>query len=162
MGTGFLYVKREKIEGLWPLMAADAAQTKDVRKYEEIGTHLAATHNAIGEALTFHELIGGERKADRFRYLRARWTDKLRDKKNVVFNTNLDKSHSCAITTVEIKGIKTAELQPWLLKNHGIYVTGIEHPRFRGIRVTPTVYSTVEEVDRFADAMMIAARQGIS
>lgn len=161
MGTGFLSVRREKIEGLWPLMAADIAQTKDIRKFEEIGTHPAANHNAIGEAITFHEMLGGERKADRFRYLRSRWTDKLSNEKNVIFHTNLDMAHSCAITTVEIKGIKTGDLQSWLLTKHGIYVTGIAHPDFQGIRVTPNVYTIVSEVDRFADAMLIAAKNGL-
>lgn len=161
MGTGFLSVRKEKIEGLWPLMAADAAQTKDIRKFEEIGTHPAANHNAIGEALTFHELLGAERKAARFRYLRSRWADRLRDEKNVVFHTNLDASHSCAITTVEVKGIKPPELGAWLLTKHGIYVTTIAHPQFAGIRVTPNVYSTVGEVDRLGEAMLIAAKNGI-
>lgn len=161
MGTGFLHVQKDKIEPLWPLMAGNPDQAKDIRKYEEIGTHLAATHNAIGEALTFHELIGGERKAERFRYLRARWTDWLRDEKNVVFHTNLDSKHSCAITTVQIKNVTSGSLQAWLLKQHGIYTTTIDHPRFQGIRVTPTVYSTVEEIDRFGEAMLVAARHGV-
>lgn len=161
MGTGFLYVKQEKIEPLWPLMAANPDQTKDIRKFEEIGTHLAATHNAIGEALTFHELIGGDRKAERFRYLKSRWTDKLRDEKNVVFHTNLDSKHSCAITTVQIKNITSVALHAWLLKKHAIYTTTIDHPRFQGIRVTPNVYSTIQEVDRFGDAMLEAARHGV-
>ena len=38
-GTGMLYVKRDKIEKLWPLMAAEAKQASDIRKFEEIGTH---------------------------------------------------------------------------------------------------------------------------
>jgi isopenicillin-N epimerase len=161
MGTGFLSVRKDKIEGLWPLMASEATQAKDIRKYEEIGTHPAANHNAIGEALTFHELIGVERKAARFRYMRSRWTDRLREEKKVVFHTNLDAAHSCAITTVEIQGIKPPELGAWLLAKHGVYVTSIGHPRFGGIRVTPNVYSTIEEIDRFGDAMLMAARKGI-
>ncbi|MBC8064675.1 MAG: aminotransferase class V-fold PLP-dependent enzyme [Chlorobia bacterium] len=162
MGTGFLSVRKEKVEALWPLMAADVAQTKDIRKFEEIGTHPAANHNAIGEALTFHELIGVDRKAARFRYLRSRWADKIREENKVVFHTNLEATHSCAIATVEIKGIMPVDLAGWLLTKHGIYVTTIGHPQFGGIRVTPNVYSTIGEVDRFADAMLIAARSGIS
>src|SRR4051812_46851220 len=38
-GTGLLYVKREKIEKLWPLMASEVTQAKDIRKFEEVGTH---------------------------------------------------------------------------------------------------------------------------
>ena len=78
IGTGFLYVRRENIEALWPLTPANATRAKDIRKFEEIGTHPAANHNAIAEALTFHEAIGSERKAARLRYLRNRWADRLR------------------------------------------------------------------------------------
>jgi selenocysteine lyase/cysteine desulfurase len=161
IGTGFLYVKRSKIADLWSLMASGAEENADVRKFEEIGTHPAANHNAIGEALTFNELIGFERKAARLRYLRKRWTDRLIDLPNVRFHTNLSPEHSCGLTTVEIQGIKPGDLGAWLMKNHSIYVTGITAPSFSGIRVTPNVYSTVQEIDRFGAAMEHAARKGI-
>ena len=161
MGTGFLSVRKDKIEGLWGLFASEATQAKDIRKYEEIGTHPAAIHNGIGEALTFHEMLGAEGKAARFRYLRSRWADPLREFKNVQFHTNLSPEHSCAIATVGIKGIKTADLHAWLLSKHGIYTTTIAHPNFEGIRVTPNVYTTVGEIDRFRDAMITASRIGI-
>jgi selenocysteine lyase/cysteine desulfurase len=160
IGTGFLYVKKAKIPALWPLMAANATQTNDIRKFEEIGTHPAANHNAIGEALTFNELIGFERKAARLRYLRQRWTDKLAGNPKVKFHTNLSPVHSCAITTVEIEGVKPGDLGSWLMKNYSIFVTGISSDDFAGIRVSPNVYSTVNEIDRFADAMVTAATKG--
>jgi len=161
MGTGFLHVNKSKIGDLWPMMAAGPTQTNDIRKFEEIGTHPAANHNAIAEAITFHEMIGGERKAARFRYLRKRWTDRLAGLSKVHFHTNLNHEHSCAITTVEIEGIKPGDLGSWLLTKHGIYVTSIGGPGFNGIRVTPNVYSTITEIDRFAAALEIAAKQGI-
>ncbi len=161
VGTGFLYVRKDKIPGLWPLMAANPEQTKDIRKFEEIGTHPAANHNAIGEALTFHELIGAERKAARLRFLRSRWTDRLRDEKNVRFHTNLNSDHSCGLTTVEIVGLDLDKFITWLHDKHGIFVTGINHEDFKGIRVTPNVYTTLDEVERFAEAMRLAARSGI-
>src|SRR5215467_14149880 len=77
IGTGFLYVRRENIEGLWELTPTAASRAKDIRKFEEIGTHPAANHNAIAEALSFHEGMGGERKAARLRYLRDRWAKRL-------------------------------------------------------------------------------------
>src|SRR6266699_6792923 len=76
-GTGFLYVRKSKIEQIWPLMAAPPSMNGNIRKFEEIGTHPAANHNAIAEALTFHEGIGAERKAARLRYLFQRWAKRL-------------------------------------------------------------------------------------
>ncbi|HVT13036.1 MAG TPA: aminotransferase class V-fold PLP-dependent enzyme [Fimbriimonadaceae bacterium] len=161
IGTGMLYVRKPLIPHVWPLMAADQSQDENVRKFEEIGTHQAAVHNAIGEALTFHEMLGGERKAARLRYLRSRWINRLQEHKNVRFHTNLHPDHSCGICTVEIEGIKVGDLSGWLESKHKIIVTGIEHPQFHGIRVSPSVYSTVAEIDRFGDAMVTAATKGI-
>src|SRR5499427_9524485 len=73
VGTGFLFVRRENIAKLWPLTPAAANKTNDIRKFEEVGTHPAANHNAIAEALAFHQAIGVERKAARLRYLNERW-----------------------------------------------------------------------------------------
>lgn len=161
IGTGMLVVRKSKIEALWPLMAANPEQTKDIRKFEEIGTHPAANHNAIGEALSFHELLQPDRKAARLRYLRSRWTEPLLNEPNVEFHTNLGKEHSCGLTTVGIKGIKNDELVTWLFDKKGIFVVGITTPTFSGIRVTPNVYTTIDEIDRFKDAMLEAATKGI-
>lgn len=161
IGTGLLYVKKDKIDGLWSLMASGDTQSKDIRKYEEIGTHPAANHNAIAEALTFNELIGFGRKADRLRYLRRRWTEPLLNESKIRFHTNLDPHFSCGLTTVEIKGIEPGDLAAWLLDKKGIFVTGIGHESFKGIRVTPNVYTTLDEIDRFKDAMLEACRAGI-
>lgn len=162
IGTGFLHVRKENIEKLWPLMAAPEEMKGNIRKYEEIGTHPAANHNAISEALTFNEAIGFDRKAARFRYLRSRWTDALHDEKKVAFHTNLDPKHSCALTTVEIQGIDPGALAGWLLDKKGIFVTSIAHPSFKGIRVSGNVYTTLDEVDRLRDALLEAVRHGIA
>lgn len=162
VGTGMLCVRKEKISDLWPLMAAPDEMKANIRKYEEIGTHPAANHNAIGEALTFNEAIGFDLKAARFRYLRSRWAELLLNEKKVVFHTNLHKDFSCAITTVEIQGIDPGALSGWLLDKKGLFVTSIGHPAFKGIRVSGNVYTTIEEVDRLRDAMLEAARRGIA
>lgn len=161
IGTGFIFVRGNRIENVWPLFAAGPNQNKDIRKFEEIGTHPAANHNAIGEALTFHEMIGMKRKEARLRYLRHRWTDRLLNEKKVRFATNLDPGHSCALTTVSIDGIAPGALAGWLLTNHSIFVTGIDFEAVKGIRVSPNIYSTVDEIDRFAEAMLVAATKGI-
>ncbi len=160
VGTGMLYVKKDKIKSLWPMMAGTPEQDADVRKFEEIGTHPAANHNAIGEALTFQEMIGAARKAARLRYLRQRWTSRLEGEKNVRFHTNLAPEHSCGLTTVELTNATPAALQTYLLER-GVFVTTIDTPGYKGIRVTPNVYTTLSEIDLFADLMVKAAREGV-
>lgn len=161
LGTGFLYVRKGRIGEVWSLMASAESQKNDIRKFEEIGTHPAANHNAIGEALTFHELIGVERKAARFRYLRRRWTERLADLRHVTYSTNLAPEHSCAITLVSIDGIKPGDLSGWLMSKHAIYTTTIVNDHISGMRVSPNIYSTIGEIDRFAAAMRTAATAGI-
>jgi selenocysteine lyase/cysteine desulfurase len=152
-GTGMLYVRKEKIADLWPMMAAPEAMDDDIRKYEEIGTHPAANYLAIAEALTFHEGIGAARKQARLRYLRDRWAERLLEHDSVRLHTSLDPRFSCGIATVEIDGVDSRELAAHLWKNNRILVVGIKHPEFEGVRVSPSVFNTLEEIDRFTDAM---------
>ncbi|HET7696837.1 MAG TPA: aminotransferase class V-fold PLP-dependent enzyme [Vicinamibacterales bacterium] len=153
IGTGFLYVRRENIEGLWSLTPAPASRTKDIRKFEEIGTHPAANHNAIAEALTFHEGIGSERKAARLRYLRNRWAERLKPTGRFRLHTSLDPAQSCAIGTVQVLGLDTGKAVQQLWEKWRIIATPINHAEYTGIRVTPNVYTTLEEIDTFAAAM---------
>ena len=85
-------------------MAAEAKQTTDIRKFEEVGTHSAAPRLAIGEAMLFHNGIGGKRKEARLRYLSRYWMNRLKDVPKVSFNTSFDPNQSCAIANVNIAG----------------------------------------------------------
>jgi selenocysteine lyase/cysteine desulfurase len=154
IGTGFLYVRRERIESHWPLTPTSLSRAKDIRKFEEIGTHPAANHNAIAEALAFHEGIGSERKAARLRYLRDRWADRLRTDARFRIHTNLDPAHSCAIATVQVVGVPAGKVTSQLWDRWRIIATPIVHPEYEGVRVTPNVYTTLDELDTFADAMI--------
>ncbi len=154
IGTGFLFVRRDKIRKVWPLMAAPPEMDDNIRKFEEIGTHPAANHNAIAEALAFNETIGIDRKAARLRYLHHRWADRLRTYDRVRFMTNLDDERNwCGLLVVDIAGIEPESLARYLLHKHRIIVTPIRHSRFQGIRVTPNVYTRLSEIDLFGDIM---------
>jgi selenocysteine lyase/cysteine desulfurase len=163
IGTGFLYVRKEKQKKLWPLMAAAKEQDSDIRKYEEIGTHPAANHNAISAALAFHRGIGSERKVARLRYLRDRWAKRLQSESDrVKILTPLDSPYSAAIALVSIDGLDFGKLSAWLVTKHHIVNTPIEHKEFTGLRITPNVYTTIDEIDTFADKMLEAVKKGIA
>ncbi len=161
IGTGFLFVRRERIRGLWPLQAAPAELDEDIRKFEEIGTHPAANFLAIGDALAFHDGIGAERKEARLRYLRDYWARRLLEGGRVRLHTSLKPEFSCAIGTVQVEGIGTADLNRHLWEKHRIFTVAIQHPEFEGLRVTPNVYTTLEELDRFCDAVEAVIRKGL-
>ncbi|MFM8179924.1 MAG: aminotransferase class V-fold PLP-dependent enzyme, partial [Candidatus Kapaibacterium sp.] len=154
LGTGMLYVRAEKIASVWPLMAAGKEMDANIRKFEEIGTHPAAVHNALGAAVMFNESLGVDRKAARLRYLHRRWTDRLRAYSNVRFMSNVnDDSNWCGIIVVNIDGTDLDKMQTHLFDKHRIFTVGISHAQFRGLRITPTMYTRASEMDEFADAM---------
>jgi selenocysteine lyase/cysteine desulfurase len=161
-GTGFLYVRRDRIDRVWPLMAAPETMNGDIRKFEEIGTHPAANHNAIAEALTFHESIGGERKAARLRLLRDRWMKRVEAQPKVRLLTSYDPAQSCAIGTFGIDGVEPAQIVEHVWTKRRIIVTPIVHDEFKGVRVTPNVYTTLQEVDTFAAAVEEIAAGGLA
>src|SRR5438552_7141119 len=122
IGTGFLYVRKEKQKKIWPLMAAPAAMDSDVRQYEEIGTHPAANHNAIAGALAFHPGIGAQRKAARLRLLRDRWARRLlAADPRVKVLTPLNDTDSCGIGLIHVEGVDTGKLQAHLWEKHRIH-----------------------------------------
>ena len=160
-GTGFLYVRKAKIASVWPLMAAPPEMNGNIRKFEEIGTHPAANHNAIAEALTFHEGIGAERKAARLRYLFQRWAKRLEHLPRVRILTPYDPAQSCGLASIAIDGMDPNKLVAYLWDTHRIIVTPIVHKEFSCVRVTPNVYTTVAEIDRFGDVMEEVLRKGL-
>ena len=160
-GTGLLYVKKDKIPKVWPLMAAEDKQKTDIRKYEEIGTHSAAMRLAIGEAILFHNAIGGKRKEERLRFLSRYWMNNLKSVPKVGFNTSFEPKQSCAIANFKVDGIDPVQLGSYLMSRHKIFTTPIVHDEFSGIRITPNVYTTLWELDRFCNVVSDVARKGL-
>jgi selenocysteine lyase/cysteine desulfurase len=163
IGAGFLYVRKDKQKKLWPLMAAAPEQDDNIRKYEEIGTHPAANHNAISAALAFHRAIGAERKIARLRWLRDRWAKRLlAESDRVQVLTPLDSPYSGGIGLFNVAGLDMLKLNGWLWDKHRIVNTYIGHPEFTGLRITPNVYTTPDEVDVFSEKVLEAIRKGVA
>lgn len=163
IGTGFLYVRRSKIGNIWPLMAAPLAMRDDIRKFEQIGTFPVAIPGGITEAATFHQSLGGARKAARLRYLRRRWVARLRDLPRVRVLNRDEPEHTCGLGALAMDGLDAEALTAFLERRYRIHV----RPRFVAgefscIRVAPNVFTTLEEVDLFATAIEHAARRGVT
>jgi len=163
IGSGFLYVRREKIPQLWPLMGAAKSQRVDIRKYEEMGTHPQANFNAVSVALAFSQGMGFDRKIARLRYLRDRWAKRLlAESDRVKILTQLGPDKSGAICLVSVDGLDPAKLSAWLMDKYKIVNVAIVHPEFSGLRITPNVYTSLNDVDTFGDAMLAAVKRGIA
>jgi len=157
--TGFLFVRRENIAKTWPLQAAPTRQTSDIRKFEEVGTISVGPFAAINEALAFHQAIGADRKAARLRYLTRRWADRLKANPRIRIHTNLDEAYGLAL--VQIEGVDSAKLSKALWDKYRIITATIMREDYQGLRITPNVYTTLEEVDTFAMAMEDFLKSGL-
>ncbi len=153
VGTGFLYVRRENIEKLWPLTPAGASKSKDIRKFEEVGTHPAANHNAIAEALAFHQTIGVERRAARMRYLTERWANRLEKHPRVKILTSRLPDQSWGLANISLQGVDSRKAYETLWSKYRIITAPIKHAEYEGLRITPNIYTTLEEIDTFSGAI---------
>jgi len=152
VGTGFLYVKKDRIKDTWAMMASSPRQDDNIRKFEEIGTFPAANFISICEAIVFNQNIGIERKAARLRYLKDRWANKLAQNPKVKILHNTDTVMSAGIGMFSVTGADPRALVDSLSRQN-IFVALMPHSEYTGIRVTPSVYTTVEEVDHFAEVV---------
>ena len=161
IGTGMLYVRKNKIRDIWPMMAAPDSMRDNIRKFEEIGTHPASQRNAITEALNFSDSIGLDRKAERLRYLRRRWSNQLRQLPGVKILNSEDPEQSCGIGFISIAGFDAPKLAAYLWSKHRVWTVGVVTPgEYQGLRITPNVYTTLEEIDTFTDVMTKVIKQG--
>ena len=169
IGNGLLYVRRDMISKFWPLQAAPEQQDNDIRKFESIGTHPWAIRAALGEALAFHQAIGGERKAARLRYLTLRWANALKTNPRIKILTNLgEPAEAWAVAAVNIEGMDVRDLAKFLMDKYRVIVVplvGGAPPNqvfdYQALRVSPNVYTTLEEIDTFIEGMKDAADNGV-
>jgi selenocysteine lyase/cysteine desulfurase len=167
LGTGLLYVSKASIPKIWPLQAAPAHRTDDIRKFEEIGTAAAAPKAGINEALAFHQAIGAERKAARLRYLTLRWANKLKPHPRIKIYSNLDPGYTWGLALVGIEGMESPKIASFLWDKYRIIVPAIRRQQppgqqfdYQGVRVTPNIYTPLEEIDTFVMAMEDLLKQG--
>ena len=161
LGTGILFVRKDKIPGLWPIYG-DWRMTDDtdIMKLNHTGTHPVHTDLAIEDAIAFHNMIGIARKEARLRYLQNYWTSKVRQIPNVALNTPADPKRSCAIANVAVKGVTPAELSQKLLDTYRIWTNAVDSPSagVQGVRVTPHVFIMPRELDGLVKAIGEIAR----
>lgn len=153
-GTGMLYVKRSKIEKLWPLFAPEKPNDNNIRKFEALGTRSFPAEMAIGKALSFHNSIGTKRKSERLRFLKNYWIEKVKSHPKIKFYTPLSNHASCAIATVGIEGKKASEIETYLLDKHGVHCVAIEWQKVNGVRITPHVYTNTNDLDKLVSGLL--------
>ena len=169
IGTGLLYIRKDKIGKVYPLVPDSKPGDRDykekITKFQDFGTYSVAMALAVSEALAFHSGIGPKRKEERLRYLTRYWASRIEKLPNVRFFTSFEREMSCGLATFEIVGIESRELSRHLRLNYMIATQPMSSPsrapEIRGVRVTPNVYTTLDELDYFCEAVEKVAKQGL-
>jgi len=159
VGSGMMWVKKDKIAKIWPLVCNHEPTSADIRKFETLGTRSFCIEQAIGEAINFQEGIGTKRKQERIHYLKKYWAEKALQIPGVKIHTSLKPEYSCAIAGVSIDGMKPGELDSKLFTDHKIHTVGISYEGVQCVRVTPHVYTKLSDLDRFVGALETIAKK---
>jgi selenocysteine lyase/cysteine desulfurase len=153
IGSGMLWIKKEHISKIWPLLCDDNPNSGDIRKFENIGTRSFPIEQGIGEAVNFQNGIGNKRKEERIRYLKNYWATKVKDIPGVKLHTSLKPEFSCAICGVSIDGMTPGDLDGALFNKYKIHTVGINFENIHCVRVTPHVYTRLDDLDRLVTAI---------
>ena len=153
LGAGLLYVKKENVKNLWPLLADGEKDINKINRLNHIGTHPVHTDLTINDCIDYYEMIGAERKEARMYFLQNYWTSKVRNLPKIIINTPADASRSCGIANVGIEGISPADLAKRLMTEHKVFTVAIDYANVHGCRITPNVYTTTKELDQFVLAL---------
>jgi selenocysteine lyase/cysteine desulfurase len=159
VGSGMMWIKKDKIGKIWPLVCSPEPTSDNIRKFETLGTRSFCIEQGIGEAINFHEGIGTKRKQDRIHFLKKYWAEKALQIPGVKIHTSLKPEYSCAIAGVSIDGLKPGELDSKLITDHKIHTVGIVYEAINCVRVTPHVYTKISDLDRFVGALEKIAKK---
>ena len=158
IGTGFLYVKKEKIKKLYPLFAAPDPSSEDIRKFENLGTRPFFIEQATGKAIDFHEMIGIQRKEKRLFFLKNYWMEKVKNNPDVSLSTSMQPGFGCAIGMVSVKGKKAVDLENFLFDKFKIHSVAIDWENLHGVRITPNVYTSTKDLDGLVEGIEAFAK----
>lgn len=153
IGTGMLWVRKEKIKSLYPLFGAPDPESEDIRKFESLGTRSFPIEQGIGQAIDFHQMLGAERKFRRLHYLKNYWMERTADVRGIHFNTSMDPRFGGAIGSFSLEGKEIGKITGELLNKYQIHTTGINWENIHGVRVSPNVYTVTTDLDRFIEAV---------
>jgi selenocysteine lyase/cysteine desulfurase len=152
LGAGFLYVRKEHVNRIWPLLADQENETT-LARLNHTGTHPVHTDLTIADAIDFYQTLGPARKEERLRYLQTYWSSRVRSLPRIRLNTPAETTRACGIANVGVEGIKPSVLAETLLKQYKIFTVAIDGAGVHGCRITPNVYTSTQELDVFVSAL---------
>ncbi len=153
IGSGMLWMKKEKISKIFPLIPNDKPNSDNIRKFENLGTRPFMIEQAIGQALNFQLAIGNARKEARLRFLKDYWAKEANKMPKIKMNTSLKPEFSGALAHFSVEGLEAGKMEGELFAKFKIHTSPTKWERLDGVRVTPHVYTSLRDLDRLLEGV---------
>lgn len=157
IGSGMLWVKKEKISKVFPLIPNDKPNSDNIRKFENLGTRPFMIEQAIGQALNFQLAIGNARKEARLHFLKNYWAKEASKIPKFKLNTPIKPEYSGALAHFSIEGMEAGKVEAELFAKYKIHTSPVKWEKLDGVRVTPHVYTSLQDLDRLLDGIKYLA-----
>ncbi|QHT65598.1 aminotransferase class V-fold PLP-dependent enzyme [Rhodocytophaga rosea] len=158
--SALMYIQKDKIHDVWPLASSTTPASDNIRKFEELSIQLMPAIIALGFAIEFYLQLGRNNKEQRLRYLRNYWVSQLQELNSFHFHTPIQaEERCCVIVNIALNGWEPVALDKHLLEQYNIHVTAVTWENMQGIRVTPNVYTTLEELQLMVHALQQTSRE---
>jgi selenocysteine lyase/cysteine desulfurase len=158
LGNGLLYIKDDHRPKIWPLLADYEKDLNQMRRLNHLGTHPAYITLGVEDAIDYLNDIGIKRKEQRLNQIRQYWMKNLQDIENVQINTPWSKERACGIANVGLRNMKPSEMAKRLFDEFNVFTVAIDYANVQGCRITPNVFTTFDELDRFSEAVIRLAK----
>lgn len=153
IGSGMLWMKKEKISKIFPLIPNDKPNSDNIRKFENLGTRPFMIEQAIGQALNFQLAIGNARKEARLRFLKDYWAKEASKMSKIKMNTSLKPEFSGALAHFSVEGLEAGKMEGELFAKFKIHTSPTKWEKLDGVRVTPHVYTSIRDLDRLLEGV---------
>lgn len=149
-GSGFLYVRDDKIDYLWNTIATEGWDEKQIRaeRFQRIGSSNVPSLDGLRAAIVMANAIGMERIEQRHREL-GDYMLAAMIKRGAVSWTSPDAKLRCAIATVNVPPVKRMQLEDWMWKTKKIRIRGGEPSK---LRLSTPYYISKANIDQFLAA----------
>jgi len=153
LGVGLLYIRKDRIADIAPLYGDASFKAGDMRRLGHFGTTPPGPVLAVADALAFHRGVGGANKEARLRFLKGRWMDAAAGLPHIELLTPLAPERSCAIGAFRVNGMPSKQVIEHLFDVHRIFTVERSINGGTGVRVTPHLYNTPDDLDRLVEAL---------
>lgn len=146
LGNGFLYVKKDMIDDIWPMHGSGGWDRKTARRYECFGTRDWAVTACLGDAIDFQLAVGTDRITSRCHELMKYFKTEVQKIKDVKLHTSMDPRLSCSLAGVSIREIPHGKIIQYLRQKYKIISRPVAYD-LNAVRFSAHYFNTYDELD---------------